>query len=130
MTTATVPADLKHVLARHIATMTHALPQGDGLGVASVYADDALLTDLQDFRVQGRDAIDAHWMSLSPCLSWQLDVLETRGDPAMPFQWLRSTLILEHNGEEFHDVGTCFVIWKRQDSGDYRIYVDIYRPDA
>jgi hypothetical protein len=26
------------------------------------------------------------------------------------------------------DEGYCFMVWKRQADGDYRIFVDIYRP--
>jgi uncharacterized protein (TIGR02246 family) len=128
MTTATIPTALTDILAMRLQAMTNALEQGDGLGVAHVYADDALLTDLQASRVQGRAAIDAHWSRLAPCKSWQLDVLDMGGDSATPYQQLRSTLIFERNGEEIHDVGTCFVIWKRQADGDYRIYIDIYQP--
>ena len=128
MTTPMIPPELADMLSARLCAMTSALQRGDGLGVARVYADDALLTDLRDSRVQGRAALDAHWSSLPPCRSWQLDVLEVGGDPSLPYQRLRSTLILEHNGKEIHDVGICFVIWKRQADGDYRIYVDIYQP--
>ncbi|MFL5802792.1 MAG: YybH family protein [Roseiflexaceae bacterium] len=128
MTTATILTALTDILAMRIDAMTSALEQGDGLGVARIYADDALLTDLHDFRVLGRAAIDAHWSRLAPCRSWRLDILDVGGDPAMPYQRLHSTLIFERNGQEIRDVGTCFVIWKRQADGDYRIYVDIYRP--
>ena len=128
MSTATMSNELADRLATQLSVMTSALQRGDGLSVAQVYADDALLTDLQGFRVQGRAALDAHWISLSPCRSWQLDILEAGGDPSMPYQRLRSTLILELNGRVIQDIGTCFVVWKRQANGDYRIYVDIYRP--
>ena len=128
MAIATIPPALKDILAAHLQAMTSALEQDDGLGVARIYADDALLTDLHDSRVQGRAAIDAHWSRLAPCLSWRLDVLDIGGDPDMPYQRLRSTLIFERNGAEIHDVGTCFVIWKRQADGDYQIYIDIYQP--
>ena len=124
----TILNDLTDRLATQLRAMTDALQRGDGLGVAQVYADDALLTDLRGFRVQGRAALDAHWASLPVCLSWQLDVLEVGGDPSLPYQQLRSTLILERNGRAIPDVGTCFVVWKRQANGDYRIYVDIYQP--
>lgn len=130
MTTANIPDHLSDILAGQLRAMTSALECGDSLGVARFYADDALLTDLQESRVQGRAALDAHWTSLPPCKAWQLEVLEVGGDVAMPYQRLRSTLILEHRGQEFHDVGTCFVIWRRQASGEYRIAIDIYRPAA
>jgi ketosteroid isomerase-like protein len=123
-------ADVAHILVAHLGEMTMALQRGDGLSVARRYADDALLTDLHTFHVQGRAALDAHWMSLLPCVAWQLAVLEVGGDPSMPYQRLHSTLVLAHDGKEIHDVGTCLVIWKRQDDGDYRIYIDIYRPAA
>jgi|RhiMetdeSRZDD1v2_1073273.scaffolds.fasta_scaffold638265_2 uncharacterized protein (TIGR02246 family) len=125
---ATISSDLADRLATQLATMASALQRGDGLSVAQVYADDALLTDLRGSRVQGRAALDAHWTSLPHCTLWQLDILEVGGDPSLPYQWLRSSMILEQNGRAIHDIGTCFVIWKRQADGDYRIYVDIYQP--
>src|SRR5262245_34322824 len=128
MTAATIPPALMDTLAAHLGAMTSALEQGNGLGVARIYADDALLTDLHDSRVQGRAAIDTHWARLAPCTSWQLEVLDTGGDPAMPYQRLRSTILFERNGEQIYDRGTCFVIWKQQANGDYQIYVDIYQP--
>jgi ketosteroid isomerase-like protein len=64
MTTAMIPTDLSDVLTTHLQAMTSALQRGDGLGVARLYADDALLTDLHASRVQGRVALDAHWTSL------------------------------------------------------------------
>jgi ketosteroid isomerase-like protein len=130
MTTLPLPTDVAHILIAHLHAMTTALQRGDGLSVARRYTDDALLTDLHTFRVQGRAALDAHWMSLPPCMSWQLAVLEVGGDPSMPYQRLHSTLVLAHHGKEVHDVGTCLVIWKRQDDANYRIYIDIYRPAA
>jgi uncharacterized protein (TIGR02246 family) len=128
MSTAPIVTDLTDRLAAQLHVMTSALQRGDGLGVAQIYADDAILTDLRGNRVQGRAALDAHWTSLPPCQSWQLDVLEVGGDPNLPYQQLRSTLILERDSRVIHDVGTCFVIWKRQSNGEYRIYVDIYQP--
>jgi ketosteroid isomerase-like protein len=128
MTTVPTPTDVAQILLAHLHAMTTALQRGDGLSVARRYADDALLTDLHTFRVQGRAALDAHWTSLLPCVSWHLAVLEVGGDPSLPYQRLASTLVLAHNDKEILDTGTCFVIWKRQDDDDYRIYIDIYCP--
>jgi ketosteroid isomerase-like protein len=127
MHTLSLPAELTDMLASRLCAMTSALQRGDGKSVAAVYADDALLTDLHSSQIHGRAALDMHWTSLPPCVSWRLDVLESGGDPAMPYQRLSSTLILEHNGKLIHDEGTCFVVWKRHADGNYQIYVDIYR---
>jgi hypothetical protein len=44
MTTTTIPHDLADRLATQLCAMTSALQRGDGLSVANVYADDALLS--------------------------------------------------------------------------------------
>jgi len=121
-------AELAEMLESLTKAMTEALKRGDKLGVARFYADNALLTDLNTFGRQGRAAIDAHWISLPPCKDWRLEVLEIGGDSETPYQRLKSTLVLEMGGKEIHDVGYCFVVWKRQPDGVYRIYVDVYRP--
>jgi len=111
-----------------LRAMTESMLAGNKLAVARFYSDDALLTDLKDFRVEGREAIDRHWTQLPTYQSWQLNILETGGDLETPFQRLHSLAHMEIKGREYIDEGYCFVVWKRQANGDYQIHADIYRP--
>jgi len=108
--------------------MTESMLRGDQLGVARVYADNALLTDLRKFRVEGRAAIDRHWTQLPVYKAWTLTVLETGGDADMPYQRLLSVARMGIKGKAYLDEGYCLVVWKRQPDGAYKIHVDVYSP--
>jgi ketosteroid isomerase-like protein len=123
-----VPPDVLHHLEDKLRAMTQAMLSGNRVEVAHTYADNALLTDLKDFRVEGREAIDQHWAELSPSIDWQLRPLETGGDVEMPHQRLHSVARMVFKGQVTVDERYCFVVWKRQADSDYRIHVDIYHP--
>ena len=128
MANARVSPEARQKLETKLQMMTQAMVSGDPATVASIYADDAVLTDLKDFRAEGRAAIDRHWLELSPYLDWQLRPLETGGDVETPYQKLHSIAHLSLKGKTYVEEGYCFVVWKRGSDGEYRIYVDIYHP--
>ena len=128
MNSTKIPTDVLQNLNTKLRAMTESMLAGNKLAVARFYSDDALLTDLQDFRVEGREAIDQHWMQLPTYQSWHLNILETGGDAESPFQRLYSLAHMEIRGREYIDEGYCFVVWKRQANGDYQIHADIYHP--
>jgi len=128
MSTVTVPAEVCRTLEACLLVMTETMVRGDQLGVARFYADNALLTDLRKFRVEGRAAIDRHWAQLPVYKDWQLKVLETGGDADTPHQRLLSTARMDIKGKEYVDEGYCFVVWKKQPDGVYKIHADIYSP--
>lgn len=128
MQPSTLPSDVLQTLQSRLQAMTEAMLRGDKLGVAHCYSDNALLTDLHEFRAEGRAAIDDHWTHLPTYKTWQLLILETGGDTETPYQRLHSIARLDFKGKEYTDEGYCFVVWKKQPDGDYRIYVDVYRP--
>ena len=121
------PDVLQHLEGK-LQAMTQTMVSGNPATVAHTYADNALLTDLKDFRVEGREAIDQHWAKLPRYLDWQLRLLETGGDAEAPHQRLHSVAHMSLKGQVYLDEGYCFVVWKRQADGDYRIHVDIYHP--
>ena len=128
MANSRVSPEARQKLETKLQMMTQAMMSGDSATVAGIYTDDAVLTDLKDFRAEGRDAIDRHWLELSRYLDWQLRPLETGGDAETPYQRLHSIAHLSLNGKTYVDEGYCFVVWKRGSDGEYRIYVDIYHP--
>ena len=123
-----VSPEARQKLETKLQIMTQAMVSGDPATVAGIYADDAVLTDLKDFRAEGREAIDRHWLELSRYLDWQLRPLETGGDVETPYQRLHSIAHLSLKGKMYVEEGYCFVVWKRGSDGEYRIYVDIYHP--
>jgi len=120
--------EVRRKLETKLQIMTQAMVSGDPATVAGIYADDALLTDLKDSRVEGREAIDRHWLNLSRFLDWQLLPLETGGDAETPYQRLHSIAHMSLKGKTYIDEGYCFVVWKQGADGEYRIYIDIYHP--
>ena len=128
MNSSIVPLEVRQMIEAHLLAMTQTLLRGDHLGVARFYADNALLTDLKSSRVEGREAIDQHWIQLPTYKEWTLRVLETGGDAETPHQRLLSVARLEIEGQEYVDEGYCFVVWRQQPDGAYRIHVDIYCP--
>lgn len=127
MDNTTLTEEIRDHLAARVRQMTATMEAGDPLGVARFYADNALLTDLKDFRVAGRAAIDEHWTRLPAYTRWRLDVIEVGGDAETPYQRLHSLAEMNLKGKPYVDDGVCFVVWKRQPDGEYRIYLDIYR---
>ena len=128
MTTITVPSEIRQTPEAKVLAMTETMVRGDTLGVAQFYADNALLTDLKEFRFEGREAIDQRWTRLPTYSHWQLTVLETGGDADTPHQRPHSVARMGVKGQEYIDEGYCFVVWKKQPDGDYRIHVDVYSP--
>ena len=128
MNSTKIPSEVLQHLNAKLHAMTESMLAGNKLAVARFYSDNALLTDLKDFRVEGREAIDRHWTQLPTYRSWQLNILETGGDVETPFQRLHSLARMEIKGQEYIDEGYCFVVWKHQANGDYQIHADIYHP--
>jgi len=61
MSSTSIPSEVLQCLETKLRAMTTSMLAGNKLAVARVYSDNALLTDLKDFRVEGREAIDRHW---------------------------------------------------------------------
>lgn len=120
-------SDVLQVLEAKIRDFAECGIKGDKIGLARFYADDALITDLQDMWIKGRKAIDRYWMDMPPFQEWQLTILDTGGDAQTPYQRISSTAWLEIDGQHCVDMGHSLLIWKKQPDGDYRIYLDIYR---
>ena len=129
-------ADLRAEVERANQAMMKAFERGDFLAVARFYTDDARIIGPGGQRVTGREAIDAYWTSMSAegeggeGRAWKLEVLEVGGDAQTPYQVGRSTLSSTSVSGRREMVSEFVGIWKRQPSGDLKLYIDIWHPAA
>lgn len=108
--------------------LTDSFNRGDYRAVANAYLDDAVLLGPNNYRVEGRQAIDAYWIRTWNDPHWTLEVLDVDGTPDMPVQRGRSLLRTTENGRiDVSDV-QFIVVWRRQPDGTYKIAVDAYWP--
>ena len=96
---------------------------GDMLGVANVYADDGVLL-LGDERVEGREAVDAHWSKMVDPVDWRLEIFEIGGSEELAYERGRSHFTRRREGVERTTVTEYLRIWKKDAAGDWRIAVD------
>jgi ketosteroid isomerase-like protein len=106
--------------------MVETFKRGDLLGVARFYADDATIFSYRGQKIQGREAIDRYWTGSKGAKDWKLEVIELGGDKETVYQIGKSSLTTNSGGAEKTYVCDFVVIWKRQQDGTYKIYVDIY----
>lgn len=101
---------------------------GNLLGVADVYADDAVLLDHRGERTTGRAEIDAYWSSIEEPVEWTLEVREIRGSGAVAYQLGTSRLTTRRAGAPETSVTDFLVVWRRDAAGEWRIDLDAYWP--
>lgn len=103
--------------------MEAAVNSGDPLTAAGFYADDAVIRNGERVVAQGRAAIDQYFSEIGPA-TWILEVRDVGGDPDVPYQVGRSTLI---HGTPPDTTTVDFVVyWRRQTDGRLRIALDYY----
>lgn len=108
------------------AAMERRLQQGDLRGVASFYADDAILLSPAGERHEGREAIDAYWEGLRDPVDWSLTVDELEGSGALVVQRGTSRLTTRRGDAERVSTADFVLIWVRQADGMWRIAVDAW----
>lgn len=106
--------------------MESALRQGDLLGVAGFYADDAHMIGPRGARTLGRESIDRYWTGLRGAKDWKLSIERLGGDRETVYQVGKSHLVTEEAGREVVHEVEFVVVWRRQSDGDYRIELDFY----
>jgi uncharacterized protein (TIGR02246 family) len=125
--TASNDTGLRREIERVNREMEAAFERGDLLAVARVYADDGCIVGGRSrSRTCGRDAIDRYWTTITAPKSWRLEVLEVGGGRTEAFQVGRSTLITGTASDLKTTVVDFVVIWKREESGRWRIHLDTY----
>jgi ketosteroid isomerase-like protein len=126
---ADAPAFHAEILAR-TRHLEQQFRSGDLLGVADVYADDAVLVDPRGERTVGRAEIDAYWSALEEPVDWRLDVREIGGSDVIAYELGTSHLTTRREGALQVSVVDFLVVWRREPgpSGAWMIELDAYWP--
>ncbi|MFG0258270.1 MAG: YybH family protein [Phycisphaerales bacterium JB043] len=121
----------QRILAANEALETR-FRDGDMLGVASVYAEDAVMHGPGGGRVEGREGVEAYWMGIAEPIDWDLRVDDLRICADRAWQLGRSTLrYVGDDGRERTSVVDFHLIWRKQRDGSWQIGEDTWwSPDA
>src|SRR5262245_20102086 len=101
---------------------------GDLLGVADLYADDAVLIDERGRRTTGREDIDAAWSAIESPIEWSLELRRLHGSDALAYENGTSLLTTRQNGERVTAASHYLFLWRRDANGEWRIQLDARWP--
>jgi uncharacterized protein (TIGR02246 family) len=104
------------------------LGRGNLLGVADLFADDAVLIDARGERTAGRDEIDRYWTSIEDPVDWRIEIRRIRGSDAVAYEIGRSFLTTRRGGKLETSVSDFLVLWRREGGGAWRIELDVSWP--
>lgn len=104
------------------------LRSGNLLGVADVYADDAVLLNARGERTEGRAEIDEYWSSIEHPVDWRLEIRAIRGSDALAYETGTSHLTTRRGGELHTAVVDFLLLWRRAENGEWRIALDAFWP--
>lgn len=117
-------------IEREIEAANRALEErfraGDVLGVADLYADDALLIGPSGLRVEGREDIDDYWSQFERPIDWRLEIHEIEGTDQIAYERGTSHLTQERDGAAQTSTVEFVLVWRRDPDGAWRIAVDAY----
>jgi uncharacterized protein (TIGR02246 family) len=102
--------------------------RGNLLGVADLYADDAVLLDSQGGRHEGRAEIDAYWTRIEAPRDWRLESRRVFGSDTLAYELGRSHLTTIRDGQEHTSVVDFLLLWRREVDGQWKIVLDAYWP--
>lgn len=101
---------------------------GDLLGVADVYADDAVLVDAHGQRTRGRAEIDAYWSAIESPVEWRLEIRSIRGSDEVAYELGTSHLTTRRDGALSTSVSEFLLLWRHEPDGAWRIELDAFWP--
>jgi uncharacterized protein (TIGR02246 family) len=113
------------IAALHVA-MEEAFRNGNLLGVAAVYADDAVILGHNGKRVAGRAAIDDYWTSLYGGEDWELTLLDVEGEGGLWIERGRSKITVIRDEQKRVSEVEFVLVWQRQPDGALLIKVDAF----
>lgn len=112
-------------LNRHLEQQFRA---GNLLGVADVFADDAVLVDRRGVRTAGREEIDAFWSAIESPVDWRLGIRAIRGSDSSAYELATSRVTTRRDGELVTAVSDVLILWRREPDGAWRIALDAFWP--
>ncbi len=119
--------------AREIEGLNRALEEhfreGDLLGVADLYADDAVLLGPGGTRVEGRNEIDEYWSDIDHPVDWRLAIRATGGSPELAWELGTSRLTRLVEGRAQTAEVDFLLLWRRAQDGSWRIMLHAHWPE-
>jgi len=106
--------------------MDACLVRGDLLGYAAFYSDDATIIGFDKRKIQGREAIDRFCFDMTGVVEATAVVLDVGASGDFIYQVATSFARWVRNGEEGSYLCDCMYIWRKEDDGTYRIFLDAY----
>ena len=100
--------------------------EGDLLGVADVYADDARILGPDAAPVEGRSGIDEYWSDIARPLDWRLEIHELGGSEALVYELGTSRMTRLVDGVPQTVVVDFLLLWRRDAARAWRIVLDVY----
>jgi uncharacterized protein (TIGR02246 family) len=122
-----VPSHVREIEARN-RDLERQFREGNLLGVADAYADDAVLIDARGRRTSGREEIDAYWSSIESPVEWRLEIRGVRGSDAIAYEIGTSRLTTRRDAGLHTAVTDFLLLWQREPDGEWRIQLDAYWP--
>jgi ketosteroid isomerase-like protein len=107
---------------------------GDGVGMAAYYTDNARLFAEGIAPTQGKSAIEAFWQATcqrgkTMDMKRSITVDEIVATSELCYAYSTLTLDLTVNGQSVHRTTSDITIWRQQSDGSWQIEVDISVPD-
>ena len=106
--------------------MDACLMRGDLLGYAGFYADDATIIGFDKRKIQGREAIDRFCLEMTGVTEAKAVVLDVGASGDLIYQVATSFSRWVRNGEEGSYFCDCMYVWRKEEDGTYRIFLDAY----
>ena len=106
--------------------MDACLVRGDLQGYAAFYADDATIIGFDKRKIQGREAIDRFCFEMTGVTEATAVVLDVGTSGDFIYQVATSFARWVRNGEAGSYLCDCMYVWRKEEDGTYRIFLDAY----
>jgi len=121
----TTPSIRVEISALHVA-MEEAFRNGDLLGVAGFYSDDAVMLGRDGRRVVGRASLNEYWTRLHGAKKWEITLMDIEGEDGIWVERGRSRLSVVRDEKLSESEVEFMMVWQRQLDGRLLIIVDAF----
>jgi ketosteroid isomerase-like protein len=118
--------EVRDLVERLNREMDACLMRGDLQGYAAFYSDEATIIGFDKRKIQGREAIDRFCSEMTGVTEARAVVLDVGFSGDLIYQVATSFARWERNGEEGSYLCDCMYVWRKEEDGTYRIFLDAY----